>query len=284
MIQSIQNKNIKQIIKLLKKKKERKDKNLFILEGFRICMETPLSMLKCMYLSSNFFSYKDKLKKLEDKLNAKITYSIYDDYIDIESSHNNIRVYFVKDDIMKKISDTDMPQGILTVASIPKYELNQIIDREDASIIIAEDIRDPGNMGTIIRTIEGAGLSGIILSNNTCDVFSPKVVRSTMGSIFRVPIYIADDLYNVLSILKESNIKIYAAHLLAKTNYFDVDFKDKSAFMIGNEARGLKDLTCKYADKMIKIPMEGSLESLNAAMATSIISYEIYRQRHTKIV
>ena len=280
MITSLQNKNIKNEIKLIKKRRERRDRGLFILEGLRIFLATPLSLLKEIYISQSFFNSKEKLLKLEDRLNVKFNDSFCEDSIKIELLDNHyIVVYFVADDIMDKMSDTDTPQGILTIAIKPKNELTTIIQKENPSIIIIEDMQDPGNLGTIIRTSEGAGISGIILSKNTVDLFSPKVIRATMGSIFRVPIYIAEDLHSVIKKLKENNIKIYAAHLRGKKNYFDVDFKGKSAFMIGNEGSGLTDDIANLADELIHINMEGKLESLNAAMATGIISYEIYRQR-----
>ena len=152
-----------------------------------------------------------------------------------------------------------------------------------AHIIILESLQDPGNMGTIVRTAEGAGATGIIMNSTTVDIYSPKVVRSTMGSIFRVPHLIVKDLGATINELKDQyGVSVYAAHLKGQQYYDSFDFNKPTAFMIGNEGNGLTDESSALATSYLKIPMEGQLESLNASVAASLLMYETHRQRHLR--
>lgn len=187
----------------------------------------------------------------------------------------------VSDSVFKKISDTVTPQGILAVVKQKKYSVDDIIAnrRKDGSCIVVLDrLQDPGNLGTIVRTGEGAGISGIILSSDCADIYNPKVIRSTMGSIFRVPFAISENLPLDIDKLKKDGITTYAAHLNGEVYNRGVFTKD-CALLIGNEARGLSDAVAEKADKRIKIPMEGKVESLNAAVATAILMYEVKSSR-----
>ena len=126
---------------------------------------------------------------------------------------------------------------------------------------------------------EGAGITGVIMSSNTVDIYNPKTIRSTMGSIYRVPFFYAKDFNEELKQLKENGVKIYAAHLDGKNTYTQESYKNATAFLIGNEGNGLTDSVTKKADTLIKIPMQGQVESLNAAIACTILTYEAVRQR-----
>ena len=155
------------------------------------------------------------------------------------------------------------------------YFLEWIIEnrnKEKSCIVVLDRLQDPGNLGTIVRTGEGAGISGVVMSSDCADIYNPKVIRSTMGSVFRVPFAIVDDLPQAVEKLKNSGITTYAAHLKGEI-YSKNAFEKDVAFLIGNEARGLSDEVSKKADKLIKIPMAGKVESLNAAIATSILMY-----------
>ena len=146
-------------------------------------------------------------------------------------------------------------------------------------LVLLEDLQDPGNLGTIIRTGEGAGIDGVIMTRESVDIYNPKTIRATMGSIYRVPFLYTDNLEQVMEELKKRNVHTYAAHLQGK-EYYDVqEFKEGCAFLIGNEGNGLKKETADLAERYIKIPMEGQLESLNAAVATAILMYEAAAQR-----
>ena len=147
-------------------------------------------------------------------------------------------------------------------------------------LLIIERLQDPGNLGTIIRTAEGAGVTGIILSADTVDIYNPKVIRSTMGSIFRMPIAVAEDLAATIDRVKTRGIPVYGAHLDGAT-FYEKDFTGGCAFLIGNEGNGLSDEISAKADDLIRIPMCGQVESLNAAISTAVIAYEVLRQRST---
>ena len=149
-----------------------------------------------------------------------------------------------------------------------------------ALLMILEDLQDPGNLGTILRTGEGAGVTGVILSKNSVDIYNPKVIRSTMGSVYRVPFcYTSSIREEILPWLREKKITGYAAHLEGKNSYDREDYTRDTAFFIGNEGNGLSRELSENADIWIRIPMEGQVESLNAAMASGILMYEAYRQR-----
>lgn len=144
-------------------------------------------------------------------------------------------------------------------------------------LLVLDTVQDPGNLGTMLRTGEGAGISGVLMNRTTADIFSPKVIRSTMGSIYRVPFVIAEDLPGDIRQLKQRGISFYAAHLKGQKSYDAVDYSGGSGFMIGNEGNGLSDEIAKLADLYIRIPMAGQVESLNAAMAAGLLMYEAAR-------
>ena len=147
---------------------------------------------------------------------------------------------------------------------------------------VVDDLRDPGNLGTIMRTAEGAGMSGVILSRESVDLFNPKVVRATMGAIFRVPFYYADDLIKVIERLKAMQIPVYGTMMQGSEVYDALDYTNGAAIVIGNEANGISEEVTAHLTKGVRIPMDGSLESLNAAVAAAILMYETARQKRTK--
>ena len=177
------------------------------------------------------------------------------------------------------MSDTQTPQGVLVVLDRPKYDLEGLLKKKNPMFVVLEDIQDPGNLGTIVRTGEGAGVTAVIMTGNTVDIFNPKTIRATMGSIYRVPFLYVDSIEDTIKSLHNSGVKTYAAHLKGETYYDSFSFKEGTAFLIGNEGNGLKKETADLASAYLKIPMEGQVESLNAAIATSLLMYEAHRQR-----
>lgn len=267
MITSLENPQIKKLIQLQNKTKVRKEQKVFVLEGRKmfeeaknLCKENIVKV----YVTENFLS--------EVSMNHQITLEKNSDYFE------DIPVEVVKDSIFKEVSETVTPQGILAVVKQPHYTIHDILNKQEVSLLLLEDLRDPGNLGTIIRTAEGAGVTGVILSKNSVDLFNPKVIRSTMGSIFRVPFVYADNFIGMLSCLKEEKITIFAAHLAGAIWYDEADYRGRSAIMIGNEANGLSLESEKYGDVLVKIPMQGNIESLNAAVAAALLMYERYKQ------
>lgn len=187
----------------------------------------------------------------------------------------------VSDSVFKAVSDTQTPQGILCLVRKPQYRLEELLKGADTHLLILESIQDPGNLGTMLRTGEGAGISGVIMSRDTVDLYNPKVIRSTMGSIYRMPFLYAEDFAGAIGSVRQAGVSVYAAHLKGKTSYIKQDYRRGTAFLIGNEGNGLREETADLADVYIRIPMEGQVESLNAAVAASVLMYEAHRQRES---
>ena len=196
----------------------------------------------------------------------------------------DIPVAFAADSVFRQLSDTVAPQGILAVVRMPRYDKEKIEQAqaggiyEQAKLLVLENIQDPGNMGTILRTAEGAGISGIVLGKGCVDLFNPKVVRATMGSLFRVPYYFCGDIIFEVAALKERGFTFYAAHLQGEKAYCEPDYQGQLGILIGNEANGLSEELSALADVKVKIPMEGRLESLNAAISAALFAYEVHRK------
>ena len=252
MITSSSNQQMKNITALMKKAKERKSQNLFVVEGRKMFEEVPSEWLSKVYVSERFLEEPEAEQLLAGKI-----YEV------------------VADAVFKSISDTQTPQGILCLVRMPQYPLSDLLRGDRTHLLIVESIQDPGNLGTMLRTGEGAG----IMNRTTVDLFNPKTIRSTMGSIYRVPYYIADDLAETIGELKRQKVGIYAAHLKGQMQYDEPSYCKGTAFLIGNEGNGLSDEIAGLADTYVRIPMEGSVESLNAAVSAALLMYETNRQR-----
>lgn len=254
VITSSSNEQIKNIIQLKEKSKVRRNKKMFTVEGIKMFQEIPEMDLVSIFVSASF-------EKENRTLLSGRAYQV------------------VSDGIFKKISDTVTPQGIMAIVRQKEYTMEEILEKRNpkkSCIVVLDRLQDPGNLGTIVRTGEAAGISGIIMSADCADIYNPKVIRSTMGSIFRVPFTIVEDLPLAVEKLKENGIITYAAHLKGDAYNSGTLGKD-CALLIGNEARGLSEAVASKADKRIKIPMAGKVESLNAAVATAILMYEAAR-------
>ena len=263
----ITNKQIRELITIRDKARARRESGLYIVEGIRMFKEVPGDICRQVIASRHF--YEEHREELEEILSR----------IQKEQKAGPGGIEVVEDNVFEKLSDTKTPQGIMCVCKQKLTSVSDIIsDRQNALYMILEDIQDPGNMGTIFRTGEGAGVSGIILTEGCVDIYNPKTIRSTMGSVYRVPFAVAKDLGAAVDMLKSRGVKVYAAHLEGSSYYDEVNY-GSAAFMIGNEGNGLKADTAAMADTYIKIPMEGEVESLNAAVASSILMYEHMRQR-----
>lgn len=256
MITSVSNNRIKEILNLKKKAKARRESGLFIIEGTRMAEETPEHLLKDIYVSESYLK-----KEIHSKLLSEHPYEI------------------VSDKVFSQLSDTVTPQGILCVVRQPKYTLEDMTKGEAPLLLVLENLQDPGNLGTIVRTGEGAGVSGILLTKDAVDIYNPKVVRSTMGAIYRVPFLYMEDIETILKQLQQKNITTYAAHLEKSECYDSYEYRTGTAFIIGNEGNGLSEKALEKADKRLFIPMCGQVESLNAAVAASLLVYEAARQR-----
>lgn len=275
------NAKIKEIQKLTEKSKARREAGLFVIEGPRMFIETPLEWIEEIYVTQRFLDNADSGLSASTAGSVENSHSDYSTSIRASEMITWMNHEVVTEEQMKKLTDTVTPQGILCIVRQPSYTMEDIINHPGHRLImILEDIQDPGNLGTIFRTAEGAGASGIIMTKGCADLFNPKVVRSTMGSIYRVPFFVTDDIEQTISLVKNAQIEVFAAHLKGEHFYDEIEYKD-AAFLIGNEGRGLKDSTASLADTYIKIPMSGELESLNASMAAGILMYEHNRQIRT---
>ena len=248
-------------IKKLKDKKYRDERNEFIVEGIKMVGEA----IKEDANIKNIIICDDCYNNCE--IPSEIKYEIA-----------KRKIIYVSQKVFDSITDVTNPQGILAV--VEKNKVNDIDYKQDFFLIL-DDIQDPGNIGTILRTADSINLNQIIVSSKTADAFNPKVVRSTMGAIFRINVIVCDDLSGVISQLKKHKVKIAATDLKTDKSIYDVDYK-KTAVIIGNEANGVSEKLLERADVKIKIPMTGKTESLNAAVATGIILYEKQRQEIIK--
>jgi len=277
IISSKDNKRIKYIRSLLEKGGIRKKNHSFVVEGIKLV---------------------DEALEYGNVLDIIVSESLYEEIVSGDLTRNGLltdngkhiikqvkqgtSLTVVSDAVFKSVSETITPQGILAEVEMPKHRLLEENFLEIAyektgkiKLLILEDTADPGNLGTIMRTAEAAGVTGVIMGKGTVDIFNPKVVRSTMGSIFRLPFAYVDDLKAVILGLKRDGISFYATHLKGKESYRDISYSDKAGILIGNEARGLSDEIANLADTYVIIPMQGKVESLNAAVAAALMMYEV---------
>lgn len=263
MITSSSNSRIKNVMQLTSKARARKEQHSFVVEGVKMFLEAPIERIKEVYVSETLLK-RILLEKgsLFERL-QQIEYEV------------------VTDDVFIKMSDTKTPQGILCVVEQFSYTLPEVLADANGLWLVLEDIQDPGNLGTILRTGEGAGIHGVVMTRGTVDIYNPKTIRATMGSIYRVPFIYVENVQLAMAYMRDLGIKTYAAHLEESSPYDSFDFKEKTAFLIGNEGNGLKEETAKLATAYLKIPMEGQVESLNAGVAAAILMYEAKRQRNS---
>lgn len=255
MITSTSNERIKNLVKCQKNAKERRKQDIFLVEGLRMFQEIPKEMHVETFATEKFYNNNQEL---------------------FEELHYEL----VTDHIMDTISDTKTPQGVISIVRRKHYSVEEVCNGDNPLVMALENLQDPGNLGTIIRTAEGAGVTGILMSKDTVDIYNPKVVRSTMGSVFRVPFCYVEDLTKCIMDLQDNNFSVYSAHLQG-TSFYDQDYRNPTIFCIGNEGNGLSKELSEATKYKIKIPMLGKVESLNAATASTVLMYEAMRQRNS---
>lgn len=261
MISSKDNEFIKHI-KKLKDKKYRDMNKEFVIEGIKLIREAieEKAEIKQIIICDNCLD--------SDIIPKELMYEIA-----------KYECVYVTESIFKVISDVNTPQGILAIIGRNAGEAK--IDYTQDIIVALDDIQDPGNLGTILRTVDSIGLNQILVSKGTADSYNPKVVRSTMGAIFRVKIIECENLENTLKEVKKHKFKLVVTSLQTEKSLYDINF-DKKLIVIGNEANGVEQKIQDLADEKIKIPMLGKTESLNASVATGIVLYEYVRQKIKK--
>lgn len=252
-------------VRSLKNKSDREDKGLYFIEGTRFVSE----------------AFKE---------NAGIRYTIFSEtFLSGGSSaeltgaaeQKGIASYEVPDNLFGSISDTRNPQGILAVLELEKKLLREMSIGE-GTLILLDNISDPGNMGTIIRTADAAGCAGVVVSDGCADIYNPKVLRSTMGSIFHIPVCYGGSIAEMMQSVKRKGFQLCASHLEGSVSIYEADLSGNTALIIGSEAGGISAETVKNADLLVKIPMAGLAESLNASVAAGVMMFEAMRQRQLR--
>ena len=246
-------------IKKLKDKKYRDESNEYIVEGVKLIEEAVNENVKI----KKIIICEDTTRTYEIPTNVMLEIAKYE-------------CIYVTDKIFASITQVTNPQGIMAI--VEKNSLNQEIDFSQDIIVVLDDVQDPGNLGTILRTVDSIGLNQIIVSKETADAFNPKVVRSTMGAIFRIKIIESEDLKQTIKEIKKHHFKLMVTSLQTENSIYDIEF-NKKIIVIGNESNGVSKDIQDMADEKAKIPMLGKTESLNASVAAGIVMYEYVRQK-----
>ncbi len=257
VITSTDNKVIKDIIKL-KQKKYRDQEEKFIVEGIKMVQEIPEGW------------NVDRVIIVEEEKHK---------FAEIVRRFSNDIIVYVSEIVFRKITDTEEPQGIMAICSKRQYNIDDVLSRKNINVFLLEEIQDPGNLGTIIRTADATKVDAILISKGSVDLYNPKTIRSTMASIFHIPIITSVEIDDIANKLKDNNIKIMATSLNTNLYLYDINLDVNTCIVIGNEAKGISKLVEGVADELFKIPMPGQAESLNASVASSVVMYEILRQR-----
>ena len=243
---------------LLKTSKGRNEKNMFLIEGLRLV--------------------RDAIKK-----DADIFCVILKDgtKMDFEVS---CPVYTFAPKLFAQICDTVTPQGVIAVCNMKKCTLQELVQKKNSCIVMCEELQDPGNIGTIIRTAHAADCTGVVLTKGCCDLYNPKIVRATMSGIFSVGVVRDAQSLVTIEYFKELGYKIVAGALTDDAvDFYCADLKGKCVIVIGNEGNGVKRETLEACDSVLKIPMSNDAESLNAAVAGAVMIYEHYRQNEKNL-
>ena len=253
-------KNKVKYVRSLEMKKFRKADAVFVAEGYKLVGDL-LDVFECTYLV------------------ATAEWLLAHDVWVHKLNNRGVEVDEVTEEELKRVSFQETPQQVLAVFKQPVYEVDvNVVAKKDLCLVL-DDVQNPGNLGTIVRLADWFGIEHIFCSKGCADIYNPKTIRSTMGSIYRMKVAIADDLTEVVSKMRADGIRVYAAHLKGKKSYYEQDYRKGTCFMIGNEANGLTDTLADMATDYILIPMSGQVESLNAGVASALLMYEAKRQR-----
>ena len=240
----------------LKKRKAREREGAFLIEGIRLCEEA----LKIEGATEQLVFARDMLDRSE-RLAALYKTAL----------HSGVTVQMTDRRAMKGMCETETPQGVVGVAREPNWDRDEVI-LSGKPLLILDQVRDPGNLGTILRTAEGAGAGGVFLVKGSVELLNPKVVRSTMGSVFRFPVLVDQRPTSLIDDLKRARVTVYAAHTDGQS-FSEADYSKPYAFVLGNEAFGIDGDILKLADQKVSIPMSEPVNSLNVAVAAGVLLY-----------
>lgn len=241
----------------LKTSKGRNENRMFLIEGVRSVRDAVVKGVKISFLI------------IKDGTKPDFDYSCQE--------------YTFAPKLFDEISETVTPQGVIAICAMKKNTLDDIASLERSCVVMCECLQDPGNIGTVIRTAHAASCGGVVLTKGCCDLYNPKIVRSTMSSMFSVPVVQNTDSESVIAYFRDKGYIITAGALTeTAVDFYDASLFGKHLIIIGNEGNGVKSETLSLCDKVLKIPMQSDAESLNAAVAGSIMIYEHYRQNIKK--
>lgn len=261
IITSKENRLIKYVAKLISSKSFRLQEQLFVIEGARLCEDAANGNVQAKYC----FYTAQALEKYPAQVQASIRCAQ--------------AAYEISQPIAQKISDTKTPQGVCLVCSMLDKQVFLDKIKSTGHYLLLDGLQDPGNIGTILRTADAFGLDGVILTENCPDLYSPKVIRSTMGAFFRQPVFLAGDTVSCIRLLKQAGQRVYASILDDRaTGLMQTDFSGGCTVVIGNEGNGISAEVVQECTNQVYIEMTGQAESLNAAVAASIFMWEMRRQ------
>ncbi len=259
-ITSSQNRIVKEV-RSLKNRRDREEKGLFFIEGVRMLEEALAAGAETEYaVMAEAFGQGPAGLDMRERLEAA-----------------GVKCHTVPSSLFDTLGDTKTPQGVLAVLRIKASDIMEACFTGGLFVIL-DGVRDPGNMGTIIRTADAAGFAGVIAAGGCVDLYNPKVLRSTMGSLFHIPVYFYEDTAGVIGLLKSKGVRVAASSLSGGCSIYRADLTAPAALIVGSEAEGISRETAAAADILVKIPMPGRAESLNASVAAGIMIYEAVRQ------
>ncbi|USN97838.1 MAG: RNA methyltransferase [Candidatus Nomurabacteria bacterium] len=266
-IKSTDNPLIKEVVKLQLKKRVRDESKLFVIEGFR---ESSRAFDAGVKIKKLLFSPEWFLKDSNDNLIEQI-------------GNSGAEIIEVAKNTFKKLSYRDRPDGFIALAEQPELSLSKLEVKKDSVFLVVEQIEKPGNLGTLLRGCDAAGIEGMIVCDPVTDVFNPNVVRASTGALFSTPVAVCADSQEALNWLKEKRVRVFSTTPHTENIYWDSNFKTGGpiAIVAGAEQYGLTDLWLKNSDELIKLPMEGSADSLNIAVSSIVCLYEVLRQRNS---
>jgi RNA methyltransferase, TrmH family len=250
------------LVASLSRRKERKEQGLFLIEGIRFVEE----------------AYNAEAPFAKVYYTAQLSQNGRGAHLLTKLQQHGVPVQEVTAPIMQKMADTEEPQGILATMRMTT-PATAALEKPRPFVIVCDGIQDPGNLGTIIRTADAAGVDAVFTTRGTVDIYNPKVLRATMGSVFHLPIFADVTGENVIAMFAQYGISSIGTSLSATKWHFAVDYHGPIAFWLGNEASGISVHTLSYLAEQVKIPMPGRSESLNVAVAASVLMYECVRQR-----
>jgi RNA methyltransferase, TrmH family len=260
MITSLQNDKIKGFIKLQKSSRYRYEEGAYLVDGVKAVKEVPKDLIIELIVDGSTID-----RGLQDELIA-----------------TNLPITLVSEKVFKGISLEQSPQGLMALVKMQENTLEHILKESKTLIIAVENLQDPGNLGTILRTADSAGADMVLISKGSVDIYNPKVVKATMGSIYRLPIITQLELVDALEQLKGKGFQVVIGDLKGTQFHYQADYTQSTCFVMGNEGQGITPECAACATHLIKIPMLGQAESLNVGVATGILLYEAVRQRQMK--